>query len=318
MATKDSVHVGPFPATSETKQTTGGFHMKRVSIGRLVAWLVMILAIIIILFPFWWMIRTALSTQRDMLASPNDLAPVGFTLINFARVLGRVDVATAVAYGGSGQAINFLLYLRNTVIVAVLTVLGQVFFCSLAAYAFARMRFPLRDKVFFLYITGLMIPGIVTLIPNYILIRQLHWENTFVGIVAPTFLMTPFAVFFLRQFFLGINRELEEAAMLDGSGHFGIFWRVILPISIPPVITIAILTFVGAWNAYLWPFLVGQSDNVRVLTAALAIFRSQTPQGAPDWTGLMAATIISMLPTLLIFLVLGRRVVNSIQFTGFK
>jgi len=286
--------------------------------GKIISWIIIILAIIIILFPFWWVLRTALSTQREMLANPKSLAPVGFTLVNFARVLGQVDTATAVAAGGSGQQINFWLFLRNSIIVAVLVVVGQTFFSALAAYAFARLRFPFRDKIFFLYITALMIPGIVTLIPNFLLIRQLEWDNTFVGIIAPSFLMSPFAVFFLRQFFLGINRELEEAASIDGASKFGIFWRIIVPMSGPPLATLAILTFVTTWNAYLWPFLVGKDEGVRVLTVALAIFRSQTPQGAPDWTGLMAATIVSMVPTLVLFLLLGRRVVNNIQFTGFK
>lgn len=291
---------------------------RRISVGKILAWFVLIVAIVIVLFPFWWVIRTSLSTLRDLLAESSSLLPVGFTTVNYARVLGQVDTATAIAAGGSGQAINFLMFLRNSVIVSVLVVLGQVFFSALAAYAFARLTFPMRDKIFFLYVTGLMIPGVVTLIPNFILIRQLQWQNTFLGLIAPTFLMTPFAVFFLRQFFLGINRELEEAAKLDGCGIFGVYWRIILPISIPPITTIGILTFVTTWNSYLWPFLVGSDEKVRMLTVALAIFRSQTPQGAPDWTGLMAATMISLLPTLLLFIFVGRRVVNNIQFTGFK
>ncbi len=291
---------------------------RKISVGKIIALVFLGFAILTILFPFWWIIRTALSTQREMLSAPSSLMPVGFTTINFARVLGQVDTATAVAAGGSGQKIDFLLYLRNSIIVTVTVVVGQVFFSALAAYSFARLEVPGRNKIFFLYICGLMIPGIVTLIPNFILIRQLHWENTFLGIVAPTLLMTPFAVFFLRQFYLGLNRELEEAAKLDGCGIFGIFWRVIVPLTMPALVTIGILTFVGTWNTYLWPFLVGQNENVRVLTVALGIFRSQTPQGAPDWSGLMAATIVAMIPTLLVFLVVGRRVVNNIQFTGFK
>lgn len=301
--------------TSASKQPR-----KRLNItpGKIISWLVVASAIIVILFPFWWVVRTALSTQREMLADPKSLAPVGLTLVNFARVLGQVDTATAVAAGGSGQQINFWLFLRNSIIVTTLVVVGQTFFSALAAYAFARLHFPFRDKIFFLYITALMIPGIVTLIPNFLLIRQLKWDNTFLGIIAPTFLMSPFAVFFLRQFFLGINKELEEAASIDGASKFGIFWRIIVPMSGPPLATLAILTFVTTWNAYLWPFLVGKEESVRVLTVALAIFRSQTPQGAPDWTGLMAATIVSMIPTLALFMLLGRRVVNNIQFTGFK
>jgi len=291
---------------------------RKVRVGRIIAWIVLALAILIILFPFWWVIRTSLSTQKEMLANPESLLPVGFTTINFARVLGQVDTATAVAAGGSGQKINFWLYLRNSIIVSVLIVTGQTFFSAMAAYAFARLRFPFRNQLFYLYVAALMVPGIVTLIPNFLLIRQLEWDNSFLGIIAPSILMSPFAVFFLRQFFLGINKELDEAASLDGASKFGIFWRIILPISGPPIATLAILTFVGTWNAYLWPYLVGNDESVRVLTVALAIFRSQTPQGAPDWTGLMAATIVSMIPTLVIFLLLGRRVVNNIQFTGFK
>lgn len=292
---------------------------RRFSTGRIFAWLVVVAAIFVTLVPFWWVVRTALSTKKELLASPDSVLPVGFTLTNFARVLGMVDAATAIAAGGSGQKINFWLFTRNSVIVALITVVGQTLFSALAAYAFARLKFPGRDKLFNLYLAALMIPGIVTLIPNYLLIhRDLDWGNTFLGIVAPSLLMSPFAVFFLRQFFLGINRELEEAAALDGASVFDIFWRVVLPISGPPIATLALLTFVGTWNSYFWPSLVGKDESVRVLTVALAVFKSQTPQGAPDWTGLMAATLISLIPTLGVFLVFGRRVVNSIQFTGFK
>jgi multiple sugar transport system permease protein len=244
--------------------------------------------------------------------------PVGFTFDNFARVLGQLDTSKAVAAGGSGQALNFWLYLRNSVIVSGIMVVGQLVFSSMAAYAFARLRFPLRDQIFFLYIVALMVPGVVTLIPNFILIRSLNWLNTFQGIVAPSILMAPFAIFFLRQFFLGINRELEEAAKLDGASLLGVFWRIILPLSVPPMATLGILTFIGTWNDYLWPLLIGKDESVRVLTVALGIFRSQTPQGAPDWGGLMAGTLLSIIPSVALFLVLGRRVVNAIQFTGIK
>jgi multiple sugar transport system permease protein len=263
-------------------------------------------------------VRTSLSTNRELYANPGNILPVGFTLDNFARVLGQVDTDAAVAAGGSGQSLNFWLYLRNSIIVSSLTVFGQLLFSSMAAYAFARLKFPFREQIFFLYIVALMVPGIVTLIPNFILIRSLGWLNTFQGIVAPSFLIAPFAVFFLRQFFLGINRELEEAARLDGATLFGTFWRVILPLSVPPMVTLGILVFIGTWNEYLWPLLIAKDEGVRVLTVALGIFRSQTPQGAPDWGGLMAGVLLSSLPSLVLFIVLGRRVINSIQFTGYK
>lgn len=304
--------------TTVTRSAEVAVPRRAIPWGRIMAWAGLALFLLIILIPFWWLIRTALSTNRELYANPTSWLPVGFTLDNFRRVLGMVSREEALAAGGSGQALQFWLFLRNSFIVTTAIVAGQLFFSSLAAYAFARLRFPLRNQIFLLYITALMIPGIVTLIPNYILIRDLGWLNTFQGIIAPAFLMSPFAVFFLRQFFLGINREVEEAAMLDGASLFGIYWRIVLPVSGPPLTTLGILTFIATWNEYLWPLLVGQDANVRVLTVALSIFKSQTPQGATDWGGLMASTVVSVLPSVILFLLLGRKVINSIQFSGYK
>lgn len=291
---------------------------KGVTVGRVLAWLALALVILSVLLPFYWVVRTALATKAELYANPGQITPPGFTMQNFARVLGQVSAADAIEAGGSGQALNFWLYLRNSVIVTALTVAGQLFFSALAAYAFARLHFPLRDKIFFLYIIALMVPGIVTLIPNYILIRSLNWLNTYQGIVAPAFLMSPFAVFFLRQFFLGINREVEEAAKIDGASLFRIFWNIVVPISGPPLVTLGILTWIGTWNEYLWPLLVGSDEQVRVLTVALGVFRAQTPQGSPDWGGLMAGAVLSILPSIVLFLILGRKAINSIQFSGYK
>jgi len=149
-------------------------------------------------------------------------------------------------------------------------------------------------------------------------VKSLGLLNTLPGIMLPGLLMSPFAIFFLRQFFLGLPREVEEAAMLDGAGHLRVFFRIILPMSAAPVTTLGLLTFIGTWNDYFWPLLVGQTDSSRVLTVALGVFRSQTPQGAPDWAGLMAASLLAALPIMLLFLALGRWVVNSIGFTGVK
>lgn len=304
-------------ATQATAMTSAA-RRPRISIGRIVAWAGLILMLLIFLVPFYWMIRSALSSNRALYANPGMVLPPDFTMINFARVLGMVDQETAMAAGGSGQALNFWLYLGNSIIVTMLILVGQLFFSSLAAYAFARLNFPWREQIFFFYIVALMVPGIVTLIPNFVLIRSLGWLNTYQGIVAPYFLMSPFAVFFLRQFFLGVNREVEEAAKIDGSSLFGNFWRIILPLSGPPLTTLGILTFIQTWNEYLWPLLVGKEENVRVLTVALGVFRSQTPQGAPDWSGLMAGALLSALPSIILFVALGKRAVNSIQFSGYK
>lgn len=286
--------------------------------GKLLAWIVLILLILITLLPIWIVIKTAFSSQRSLFTAAESLLPSDPTIFNFRRALGVVDLDEMVAAGGSGQSLNFPLYLRNSVIFTGTVVVCQIFFSAMAAYAFARLKFPGRDAIFFLFLAALMVPGIVLFIPNFVLIRQLGWLNTFQGMVAPYLLMTPFAVFFLRQFFLSLPRELEEAARLDGSSAFGIFWRIVLPISQTPLATLAILTSINMWNDYFWPFLVGRDENIRVLTVALGIFRSQTPQGIPDWTGLTAATLLSIVPIFLLLIFLGRRIVDSLAFSGLK
>lgn len=291
---------------------------KSFSVGRFTLWVVMVVILFTTLFPFWWVIRTSLTAPDKVFTDPTSLMPVEPTLDNYKRVLGLVDSSASVAAGGSGQSINFFLFLRNSIIFATIITVGQVFFSSTAAYAFARLRFPFRDQLFLIYISALVVPPIVTLIPNFILIRNLEWINTFAGMVAPYFLMTPFAVFFLRQFFLGINKDLEDAAKIDGANLFKVFYQIILPISKAPMLTLGILVFITAWNDYLWPLTVGRDESVRVLTVALAIFRQQTPQGAPDWAGLMAGTTLAIIPVLLLFIFLGRRILDSIQFSGFK
>ena len=292
--------------------------VRRLKVGSTVAWIVLILILFITLFPIYWVIRTSFTTSQLIFSNPTKFLPDHFTVQNFERVLGLMSADQAVKAGGSGQTFNFLIALRNSIIVTAFIVVGQVFFCSLAAYAFARIRFWGREVLFFIYVTGLMIPSVVTLIPNFVLIHSLGWLNTFPGLIAPYFFMTPFAVFFLRQFMLGLPVELEEAAILDGAGRFRIFITVIIPLSQTAMLTLSIVVFFQAWNNFLWPFIVGRGENVRVLTAALAIFQTQTPQGQPDWTGLMAGTALSTIPSIVFLVAAGRRVVESIQFTGLK
>jgi multiple sugar transport system permease protein len=291
---------------------------KRFNAGRIAAWIAMIILILITLFPFYWMLRTALSTSKSLFSDPSSLLPVDFTWGAFKRVLGLATPAEAQAEGGSGAAVNFWLFLRNSIVYATLSTAGQVFFSALAAYAFARLRWPGRDKVFFLFLTALMIPPIFTALPNFILIKNLGLINTFPGLILPYFFMTPFAIFFLRQFFLGISREIEEAAKLDGAGHLLIFFRIVLPMSWAPIITLFVLTFITQWNEYFWPLLVGSGDKTRVLTVAIGVFRSQTPQGSPDWAGLMAAVLVAAVPILILFFAFAKKIVNSIGFSGLK
>ena len=291
---------------------------RRMGGGRIVAWTALIIIILVTLFPFYWMLRTALSTTNALFSDPAKLLPVEFTWGAFARVLGLATPAEARAEGGSGASVQFFLYLRNSAIFSIVATAGQVFCSALAAYAFARLKWPGRNIVFFLFLTALMVPPIYTALPNFILIKNLGLLNTFPGLVAPYFFMTPFAIFFLRQFFLGISQEIEEAAKLDGAGHWRIFFQIILPMSSAPLVTLGILTFINMWNEYLWPLLVGTGENTRVLTVALGVFRTQSPQSGPDWAGLMAAVLIAALPLLILFFAFAKRIVNSIGFSGMK
>ncbi len=291
---------------------------KGVSPGRIAAWVLLGFALVATLFPFYWMVRTALTPAADLYSDSGDLVPDNPTMINFLRVLGLTSQEEAMAAGGSGAQVDFLRYLLNSVVYSGLIATVQTLFCAMAGYAFARLRFPGRDVVFGVLIAALMVPPIFTLLPNFILVKDLGWLNNFAGMVAPTILMTPFAVFFLRQFFLSIPREVEEAAVLDGVGPWGVFWRVVMPMSRGPLITIGLTTTVWAWKDYLWPLLSGRDEETRVLTVALGVFLQQSPNTQPDWTGLMAGSALSVLPVLLLLILVGRRLVESLNFSGIK
>ena len=282
------------------------------------AWALLILAIAVSVLPFLWVLRTALSTNAALAAQSASLLPADFTFGGFMRVFGLQSPSEAVAAGGSGAAVDFWLYLRNSIIFSSITTAGAVFFSAMAAYAFARLRWKGRNAVFSLFLGTMLVPPIFTALPNFLLIKNLDLLNTMLGMVLPYVFMTPFAIFFLRQFFMSMSREVEEAAMLDGAKHLRIFFQIVLPNAAAPLATLALLTFIGQWNEYFWPLLVGSQEDVRVLQVGLGVFRSQSPQGSPDWSGLMAATLISALPVLILFAAFGKKIVNSIGFSGIK
>ncbi|GLY92952.1 carbohydrate ABC transporter permease [Actinoplanes sp. NBRC 103695] len=290
----------------------------RFTIGRAAAWTFMIIVVLLSLFPFYWILRTALSSNNALYAGGDSVLPVQPSLGGFERVFGTQTGQEAIDQGGAGQEIFFWRYLLNSIVVATLITVGQVFFSAMAAYAFARLKWRHRERVFGFFLAGLMIPTIFTLLPNFVLIKQLGLVDTLLGIALPTMLMTPFAVFFLRQFFLGISSEVEEAALIDGASKTRVFFRLIMPMSSAPIVTLAILTYIAAWNEYFWALMVSYTDKSRVLTVALGVFKSQTPQTGPDWAGLMAATLVAALPMLLLFMFFARRIVNSIGFSGIK
>jgi multiple sugar transport system permease protein len=313
MATAAAPIAAPVTRTAEAPPPRPGFNL-----GRTLAWVFMILVILASLFPFYWMLRTALSSNNALYAGSDSVLPVQFSWGGFERVFGLQTGQEAIDAGGAGQPIQFWHYLLNSVIVSSLVTAGQVFFSAMAAYAFARLQWRHREKVFVFFLAGLMIPAIFTLLPNFVLIKQLHLVDTLLGVSLPTMLMTPFAVFFLRQFFLGISREVEEAALVEGASKVRVFFRLILPMSTAPLATLGILTYITSWNDYFWPLMVSYTDRSRVLTVALGVFKSQTPQTGPDWAGLMAATLVAALPMLVLFLFFAKRIVNSIGFSGIK
>ncbi|MHC5260101.1 carbohydrate ABC transporter permease [Streptomyces sp. UC4497] len=291
---------------------------RRPSFGRAVAWTTMGAIVLVTLLPFYWVLRTALSSNPGIAADPTSVLPVDPTGGGFERALGLQSTKEAVAQGGAGGGLDFWRYLLNSTVVSTLITICQILFSAMAAYAFARLNWRGRNTVFALFLGGLMVPSIFTLLPNFVLVKELGLIDSLLGIALPTMFMTPFAVFFLRQFFMNIPREVEEAALLDGAGRIRIFFRVLLPMASTPVITLAVLTYITSWNDYFWPLMVSYSDSSRVLTVALAMFRAQTPQSGFDWSGLMAATLIAALPMLVLFAVFARRIVSSISFTGLK
>lgn len=285
---------------------------------RVGAWFLVALAVAVSILPFYWVLRTSLSSNNALATNASNLLPADFNLGAYKRVFGLQTAEEAVAEGGSGANIDFWGYLRNTLLFSSITTAGAVFFSAMAAYAFARLRWKGRNAVFSLFLATMMVPPIFTALPNFLLIKNLGLLNTMLGLVLPYLFMTPFAIFFLRQFFLNMSREVEEAAMLDGAKHLRIFFQIVLPNAAAPIATLALLTFIGQWNEYFWPLLVANQEDVRVLTVGLGVFKSQSPQGAPDWSGLMAATLISALPVLLLVIVFGKKIVNSIGFSGIK
>ena len=291
---------------------------RRVTPGKAVAWAVVGLLVLVSVFPFYWMVRTAFTPAAELIRDSSQLVPSNPTWINFARVLGLTSMEESVAAGGTGATLDFVRYTANTLFYAGSIASVQTLACAMAAYSFARLRFRGNSALFGLFLSGLLIPGIFTLLPNFALIRSLGWLNTFQGLIAPAILVSPFAIFFLRQFFLSLPREVEEAAAIDGVGVFGRFFRMTLPMSRGPVATMMLITVVGVWKEFMWPLVAANSDGTRVLTVALQRFQAQSPNTSPDWTGLMAASTVTVIPVFILLVLLGRQLVQSLNFSGGK
>jgi multiple sugar transport system permease protein len=214
--------------------------------------------------------------------------------------------------------VPFGRYFLNTLVVTVAVVIGQLFVCSLAAYAFARLNFMGRDTLFVLYLATMMVPFQVTLIPLYLLVFQLGWVNTYWGLIAPG-LSSAYGIFLLRQAFLTVPQELIDAARIDGASEFTIYSRVFLPMNGPSLATLGVFAFLGTWTDLLWPLLIVRNPQMRTLELGLAYFQSAVPQFVqPNWPLLMAAAVVVMLPVIVVYLMAQRYFVEGIALGSVK
>lgn len=213
------------------------------------------------------------------------------------------------------QVVPFFRFFINSVFVAVCVTAGHVFSSACAAYAFARLRFPGRDRLFFGYVATMMIPGSVTIIPVFILMRMFGWIDTYRALIIPG-IFSAFGTFLLRQFFMTIPQDLEDAAKIDGASTFRIFWRIILPVSKPSLIALTIATFVGNWQSFMWPLLVVDSVEKKTLPIGLAYFQELYQFASPNWPLLMAGSLVAMLPVVLLFIFNQRFFLQGIRLSG--
>lgn len=255
---------------------------------------------ILTLFPLLWLISTALkSPTENLLQSPPQLLPSQPTLDNFTRVW---------------QSLPFGQYLYNSIFVSFLTVILNLLFCSLAAYPLARLSFVGRNGIFIAIVSTIMIPFQIVMIPLYILTVQLGLTNSYLGMIFPS-LASAFGIFLLRQAFMGVPKEIEEAARMDGSSELGLWWFVMLPAIKPALITLAIFVFIGAWSDFLWPLIVIQDESLYTLPLGVAKLAGTF---SLDWRLVAAGSVISIAPVLLLFLFLQRFIVPTDTGSGVK
>jgi multiple sugar transport system permease protein len=212
------------------------------------------------------------------------------------------------------ESVDFLKYYLNTIILTLGRTLAQLFLCSLAAFAFARLRFRGKNILFIAILSVLMVPPQVILIPNYAILTQLGWIDTFAALIVPG-MFSAFGVFLLRQFFMGIPKELDEAATIDGCSFFGIYWRIILPNSTPALMALGIFTILASWNDFLWPLVMTSSESMRVLSVGIASFQGQYSTNYPL---LMAGAVMSTIPMLIMFIFLQKHLIAGIALGGIR
>jgi multiple sugar transport system permease protein len=270
---------------------------RRKRIKRLSLHLLLLAGSVVMLVPFAWMLSTSLKEPGDVFIYPPQWIPQPVQWENYE------ETVTVMPFG------RFYL---NSAIQAVSVTVLQLLTASLAAFAFARLRFRGRDLLFMLYLATMMIPFPVTMIPNFVIMRYLNWIDTFRALILPPS-FSAFSTFLLRQYFMSIPMEMDDAARVDGASSFRIWWQIILPLSGPALATLAIFTFLGQWNSFLWPLIVTNSEKMRTLPVGLATFQSQY---SVQWHLLMAGSVIAVLPILVIYIAGQKWFVRGITLTG--
>jgi multiple sugar transport system permease protein len=265
--------------------------------GTLALHAVLIAGSVIMLLPFAWMLSTSLKIPAETFVYPPIWIPSKIAWDNYSRTV------TAMPFGR--------FYLNSLIVTISVTVL-QILTSSLAAFAFARLRFRGRDVLFLLYLVTLMIPFQVTMIPNFIVVRTLGWYDTYQALILPP-AFSAFSTFLLRQYFRGIPHDLDEAARIDGASSIRIWWSVILPLSGPVLAALAIFVSLNTWNDFLWPLIVTNSQEMRTLPVGLSAFQGQYKT---DWNLLMAGSVIAMLPILIVYIIGQRWFIRGIALSG--
>ena len=255
---------------------------------------------LLMVIPFLWMVSTSLKTTAQSMAFPPEWWPAPFVCGNYARIWDFMP---------------FFTFLLNSVKIAFFVVCGQLLTCSLAGYAFAKLRFPGRRALFLVLLSTMMIPSEVTLIPVFVIMKSLGWLNTHYSLIVPAFFGSVFGTFLLRQFFLTLPNDLEDAARIDGCSPFGIYWRIMLPLAKPSLATLAIFTFMGTWNDFMRPLIYLSDMDKMTLSVGLALISNHQDIRIPL---IMAGAMLSLLP-ILVFYVCGQKYfVRGIALTGMK
>lgn len=268
-------------------------------LGKGLLYLLLTLGGLVMLIPFAWMVSTSLKSGEYVLSMPPQLIPNPATLESYQRIFELYPVGRM---------------LFNSLFVAGLTTLGQLVTCSMAAYAFARMKFRGQNQIFLLYLATLMVPFQVTITPLFIMMRIFGWINTYQGLILPG-VFSAFGTFMLRQAFLTIPTEYEEAAYMDGASPLTIFLQIILPLSKPALATLAVFAFMGSWNAFMWPLFIVREETLMTLPVGLATLQGRW---LTEWNLVMAGTVITVLPMLLLYLFAQKYLVQGYVMSGLK